>query len=121
MPRAPRTTRAASVCDRVKPSPLSPTGSETGHHLRSRKNINYMTPPLEEDSLTDIEPVHQECRELRSSARLLTVRKRESLFVNLILMSFFLFFPVEIKRAGGGVELRTSETCLSTPETDYVN
>lgn len=73
MPKA--RTRAASVCDRVKPSSLSPTGSDTaaGHHLRSRKNINYMTPPLEEDSLTDIEPVQQECRELRSSTRLLAV------------------------------------------------
>ncbi|XP_072387406.1 uncharacterized protein [Diabrotica undecimpunctata] len=50
-----RRTRAASVMfDRVNPSPLSPTGSDiTGHHLRSRRNINYMTPPLDEDSLQE--------------------------------------------------------------------
>ncbi|KAJ8954738.1 hypothetical protein NQ318_011433, partial [Aromia moschata] len=83
----PRTRAASVVCDRVvKPSPLSPTGSDvTGHHLRSRRNINYMTPPLDDDSLQerpdiilpekrDVEPAHREYkeyRELRSSTRAL--------------------------------------------------
>ncbi|XP_018563312.1 uncharacterized protein LOC108905031 isoform X2 [Anoplophora glabripennis] len=81
----PRTRATSVVSDRVtKPSPLSPTGSDvTGHHLRSRRNINYMTPPLDDDSLQEkldltekrvIEPVHQEYREyreLRSSTRAL--------------------------------------------------
>lgn len=75
------------MSDRVtKPSPLSPTGSDvTGHHLRSRRNINYMTPPLDDDSLQEklelnekrvMEPVHheyREYRELRSSTRALAV------------------------------------------------
>ncbi|KAJ8936998.1 hypothetical protein NQ314_012080 [Rhamnusium bicolor] len=83
----PRTRAASVMCDRVvKPSPLSPTGSDsTGHHLRSRRNINYMTPPLDDDSsqedpdinLSDkpeIAPIHheyKEYRELRSSTRAL--------------------------------------------------
>lgn len=61
------------------------TGSDiVGHHqLRSRRNINYMTPPLDDDSLQDTldislpeEPTHtvfKEYRELRSSTRALAV------------------------------------------------
>lgn len=54
-------------------------GSDTtGHHLRSRRNINYMTPPLDDDSLQDIpdislpnEPIHEH-RELRSTSRVVS-------------------------------------------------
>ncbi|KAJ3643845.1 hypothetical protein Zmor_026530 [Zophobas morio] len=70
--RMPRRKRTSSLmCDRMKDSPMSPVGSDSGHHLRSRKNINYMTPPLEEDSLTEKPEVVKEYRELRSSTRLL--------------------------------------------------
>lgn len=91
-----RRSRAPSVaCDRPskKAAPLSPTISEkAGHCLRSRKNINYMTPPLDDDSLQEPPDVclpdeppelqlpppilQQECkeyRELRSSTRALAV------------------------------------------------
>ncbi|CAH0555931.1 unnamed protein product [Brassicogethes aeneus] len=80
----PRTRAASVVCERVKPSPLSPAHSEIigHHHLRSRRNINYMTPPLDEDSLpesdkTDFSPPptpvdHAQNRELRSSSRILS-------------------------------------------------
>ncbi|XP_057667480.1 uncharacterized protein LOC130900705 isoform X1 [Diorhabda carinulata] len=82
-----RKSRTASVMlDRVNPSPLSPTGSDiTGHHLRSRRNINYMTPPLEDDSLeenpestvseepsSELENKEKDARELRSTTRSLT-------------------------------------------------
>ncbi|EFA09843.2 uncharacterized protein LOC103314234 [Tribolium castaneum] len=69
--RMPRTRTSSVMCDRIKDSPMSPVGSDSGHHLRSRKNINYMTPPLEEDSLTEKPEVVKEYRELRSSSRLL--------------------------------------------------
>ncbi|KAJ8980010.1 hypothetical protein NQ317_016673 [Molorchus minor] len=88
----PRTRAASVMCDRViKSSPLSPTGSDaTGHHLRSRRNINYMTPPLDDDSLQEkpdlsvsekqeVEPPqreYKEYRELRSSTRALAVSLR---------------------------------------------
>lgn len=70
MPR----TREKSAYDRVKDIPMSPAESESGHHLRSRKNVNYMTPLSEDDSLLE-EPVvvNKEYRELRSSSRLLAV------------------------------------------------
>ncbi|RZC40337.1 uncharacterized protein BDFB_002486 [Asbolus verrucosus] len=68
--KMPRTRTSSLMCDRIKDSPMSPI-SDSGHHLRSRKNINYMTPPLEEDSLTEKPEVVKEFRELRSSSRLL--------------------------------------------------
>lgn len=54
------------------------------HHLRSRRNVNYMTPPLDDDSLQEsidislppdepVLPVFKEYRELRSSTRALAV------------------------------------------------
>lgn len=82
-----RKSRATSVMlDRINPSPLSPTGSDiTGHHLRSRRNINYMTPPLEDDSLqenpdltvseepsSELENKDKDARGLRSTTRSLT-------------------------------------------------
>ncbi|XP_044260779.1 uncharacterized protein LOC123008823 [Tribolium madens] len=69
--RMPRTRASSVMCDQIKDSPMSPVGSDSGHHLRSRKNINYMTPPLEDDSLTEKPEVVKEYRELRSSSRLL--------------------------------------------------
>jgi hypothetical protein len=72
--KMPRTRTSSLMCDKIKDSPMSPVGSESGHHLRSRKNINYMTPPLEEDSLTEKPEVVKEFRELRSSSRLLAVK-----------------------------------------------
>lgn len=83
MPR----TRSSSVVSDVKTSQR-----DTGHQLRSRKNVNYSyaTPPLDDDSLQEkpetesvrlqekpeIEPVrlqYKEYRELRSSTRALAV------------------------------------------------
>ncbi|XP_060529182.1 protein chiffon isoform X2 [Cylas formicarius] len=74
----PKHKKSSNVSE-ARQSPIPAVRSETaGHHLRSRKNVNYMTPPLEEDSLTekpDLEPpvrlVYKEYRELRSSTRAL--------------------------------------------------
>lgn len=60
-----------------------------GHDLRSRRNVNYMTPPLDDDNLQesfDIDlppeepahPVFKEYRELRSSTRALAVSSTSS-------------------------------------------
>lgn len=70
--KMPRTRTSSVMCDRLK-TPTSLLENESGHRLRSRKNINYMTPPLEDDSLTDKPEVVREYRELRSSTRLLAV------------------------------------------------
>lgn len=81
MPR----TRSSSVVSDVKTSQR-----DTGHRLRSRKNVNYATPPLDDDSFQEtpetesvrlqekpeMEPVrlqYKEYRELRSSTRALAV------------------------------------------------
>ncbi|XP_066157134.1 uncharacterized protein [Euwallacea fornicatus] len=72
MPR----TRASSVVSEIV-NPAQIVENDTGHRLRSRKNINYMTPPLDDDSFQekpDMEPVrlqYTEYRELRSSTRAL--------------------------------------------------
>lgn len=68
MPR----TREKSAYDRVKDLSVSLVESDSRHHLRSRKNINYMSPLSEDDSLLE-EPVVKEYREPRSSSRLLAV------------------------------------------------
>nr|XP_023027689.1 protein chiffon [Leptinotarsa decemlineata] len=78
----PRTRTRSIMCDQVKSSPLPSTDCDTaGHHLRSRRNVSYMTPPSDDDSLEDhpnlnfhAEPIHpeyKEYRELRSSTRAL--------------------------------------------------
>lgn len=54
------------------------------HHLRSRRSVNYMTPPLDDDNMQEnfdidlpleepVHPVFKEYRELRSSTRALAV------------------------------------------------
>ncbi|CAG9865088.1 unnamed protein product [Phyllotreta striolata] len=80
--RPMRRNRASSVmCDR--PSPLSPTASDiTGHQLRSRRSVNYMTSPLDDDTIQDkseltINDVNEQenkdaSRELRATTRSLT-------------------------------------------------
>ncbi|KAJ8918823.1 hypothetical protein NQ315_011109 [Exocentrus adspersus] len=84
----PRTRAASVVSDRVTKSlPMSPMSSDvTGHHLRSRKNINYMTPPLDDDSLQEklelnlekpVNREYKEYRELRSSTRALAKLTRQ--------------------------------------------
>lgn len=66
------------MSDIVRPTQVLESDA-TGHRLRSRKNINYMTPPLDDDSFQekpDLEPVrleYKEYRELRSSTRALAV------------------------------------------------
>lgn len=70
-----KTKSSSIMSDVVKP--VEVVENESKHRLRSRKNINYMTPPLEEDSFQDkpdLEPVrfeYKEYRELRSSTRAL--------------------------------------------------
>lgn len=83
MPR----TREKSAYDKVKYRPMSPVESDSGHHLRSRKNINYMPPLSEDDSLLE-EPVVKEYREPRSSSRLLAVCS--GFFFSLIIIILFI-------------------------------
>ncbi|CAG9817369.1 unnamed protein product [Phaedon cochleariae] len=77
----PRTRACSVMSDRVKCAPLSPGSDITGHRLRSRKNINYMSPPSDDDSMQEKpdlilpeEPAaheYKEYRELRSSTKAL--------------------------------------------------
>ncbi|XP_076266151.1 uncharacterized protein LOC143199906 isoform X4 [Rhynchophorus ferrugineus] len=74
--RAMSKTKSSSIMSDVVKS-TETNENEPKHRLRSRKNINYMTPPLEDDSFQDkpdLEPVrfeYKEYRELRSSTRAL--------------------------------------------------
>ncbi|KRT83785.1 hypothetical protein AMK59_3598, partial [Oryctes borbonicus] len=65
MPR----TRTISLSDKIKNSPLSPTGSESGHRLRSRRqcSISYLGAIADDGRLNKFQSV--EPRELRSSTR----------------------------------------------------
>lgn len=86
---------------------------DTGHQLRSRKNVNYATPPLDDDSFEEtpetdsvrlqekpeMEPVrlqYKEYRELRSSTRALAVSFLDACCSVVIVFServfYFLFF-----------------------------
>ncbi|KAL1494827.1 hypothetical protein ABEB36_010355 [Hypothenemus hampei] len=70
-------TRASSVVSDIVKSNSQSQDQDKGHRLRSRKNIKYMSPSLEDDSFQeklDLEPVrleYKEYRELRSSTRAL--------------------------------------------------
>lgn len=74
----PRTRASSVMSDVVRPTQMVESDA-TSHRLRSRKNINYMTPPLDDDSFQEkpeLEPVrleYKEYRELRSSTRALAV------------------------------------------------
>lgn len=68
MPR----TRTISLSDKIKNSPLSPTGSESGHRLRSRAQCSvnsYVQAASEDEGHLN----KSETRELRSSTRQLLV------------------------------------------------
>lgn len=73
----PRTRASSVVSEIAKPPTTLASENDFGHRLRSRKNINYMTPPLDDDSYQekpDLEPPpleYKEYRELRSSTRAL--------------------------------------------------
>lgn len=82
MPR----TRTISLTDKIKNSPLSPTGSESaGHRLRSRRQCSihsYLGSITDDDGHLSGFESPRESRELRSSTRQLLV----SIFFHFLLL-----------------------------------